>query len=315
VVRTDTLTRLAHEGIYVGITAWTEPTLVAAGYYPEGVDSADERLRYYASEFPITEVDATYYAPPSERVAQLWAERTPPDFVFDVKAFRLLTEHPTPPKSLWKDMREALPPELREKRNIYPKDVGLDVMDDALDRFVRALEPLRATGKLGVVLFQFPEYVHPAKRSYTHLDWLARELSARGVVGAVEFRQRAWMDDEHTASTFTFLEERGLAYVAVDEPQGFRSSVPPVAAATADIAIVRFHGRNTETWTKKGLTAAQRFAYDYTEDPEALEEWVPRVQALHEDDRPVHALMNNCYGDYAVKSGRMLAQLLDPDAS
>jgi uncharacterized protein YecE (DUF72 family) len=314
-VRTDTLTRLAHDGIYVGITAWTEPTLVAAGYYPQGVDSADERLRYYASEFPITEVDATYYAPPSERVATLWAERTPPDFVFDVKAFRLLTEHPTPPKSLWKDMREALPADLREKRNIYAKDVGRDVMDDALDRFVRALEPLRSARKLGVVLFQFPEYVYPAKRSYDHLDWVARELSARGVVGAVEFRQRAWLDDEHTASTFTFLEERGLAYVAVDEPQGFRSSVPPVAAATADIAIVRFHGRNAETWTKKGLTAAERFAYDYTADPEALEEWAPRVQALHEDGRPVHALMNNCYGDYAVKSGRMLARLLDPEAS
>jgi len=248
-------------------------------------------------------------------VAQLWADRTPPDLVFDIKAFRLLTEHPTPPKSLWKDMREALPPELREKRNVYPKDVGREVMDDALDRFVRALDPLRAAGKLGVVLFQFPEYVHPVKRSYTHIDWLARELSARGVVGAIEFRQRAWMDEEHTATTLTFLEERGLAYVAVDEPQGFRSSVPPVAATTADIAVVRFHGRNADTWTKKGLTAAQRFAYDCTDDTDALEEWVPRVHAMHEEDRPVHALMNNCYGDYAVKSGRMLAQLLEPDTS
>jgi uncharacterized protein YecE (DUF72 family) len=314
-VTSNPLTRLAHDGIYVGITAWTEPTLVAAGYYPEGVDSADERLRYYASEFPITEVDATYYAPPSERVATLWAERTPSDFVFDVKAFRLLTEHPTPPKSLWKDMREALPQELQEKKNIYSKDVGRDVMDEALDRFMGALEPLRTAGKLGVVLFQFPEYVYPAKRSYEHLDWLARELTTRDVVGAVEFRQRAWMDDEHTATTLTFLEERGLAYVSVDEPQGFRSSVPAIAAATADVAVVRFHGRNAETWNKKGLTAAERFAYDYTDDPEALQEWVPRVEALHQDDRPVHALMNNCYGDYAVKSGRALAQLLEADGT
>ena len=311
----NTLARLAQDGIYVGITAWTEPTLVAAGYYPEGAESADDRLRHYASEFPITEVDATYYAPPSERVAKLWAERTPPDFVFDVKAFRLLTEHPTPPKSLWKDMREALSPELQRKKNVYPKDVGRDVMDDALGRFLRALEPLRAAGKLGVVLFQFPEYVHPAKRSYEHLDWLARGLAEEAVVGAVEFRQRAWMDDEHTASTLTFLEERSLAYVSVDEPQGFRSSVPPIAAATADIAVVRFHGRNAETWAKKGLTAAERFAYDYTDQPDALEEWVPRIETLHEDDRPVHALMNNCYGDYAVKSGRALAQLLDDSAS
>jgi uncharacterized protein YecE (DUF72 family) len=306
----NTLTRLADVGIYVGITAWTEPTLVAAGYYPDGVDSADERLRYYASEFPITEVDATYYAPPSERVAKLWVERTPERFVFDIKAFRLLTEHPTPPKSLWKDMRENLSPELQQKKNVYAKDVGREVMDEALDRFLAAIQPLHAAGKLGAVLFQFPEYVHPVKRSFAHLDWIADALEARAVTAAIEFRQGAWMDDAHAASTLSFLEKRGLAYVAVDEPQGFRSSIPPVAAATTDVAVVRFHGRNAETWTKKGLTAAQRFAYDYTSDPEALQEWVPRIEALHEQDRPVHALMNNCYGDYAVKSGRVLAQLL-----
>jgi uncharacterized protein YecE (DUF72 family) len=305
------LTRLAAAGIYVGITAWTEPTLIAAGYYPEGVDTAEERLRYYASEFPIAEVDATYYAPPSERVARLWTERTPAGFVFDVKAFRLLTEHPTPPRALWKDVREALPAESRAKKNLYPKDLGPEVMDEALDRFLTALAPLAETGKLGVVLFQFPEYVHPAKRSYAHLDWLAAGLHAREMRGAVEFRQRAWLDDGHRESTLAFLEERELAYVCVDEPQGFRSSVPPVAAATAEVAVVRFHGRNADTWTKRGITAAERFAYDYTDHPEVLAEWAPRVAALHDDGRPVHALMNNCYQDYAVRSGRALAQLLD----
>lgn len=303
--------RLARAGLFVGITAWTEPTLVASGYYPEGVDDADERLRYYASEFPITEVDSTYYGPPSERVAKLWAERTPPDFVFDVKAYRLLTEHPTPPKSLWKDVREQLSPELQAKRNLYPADVGAEVMNEALTRFLTALEPLRIAGKLGVVLCQFPDYVHPAKRSYEHLDWLARGLAASETVGAVEFRQGRWMDDEHADTTLAFLEERGLAYVSVDEPQGFRSSMPPVAAATADVAVVRFHGRNAENWTKKGITAAERFAYDYTEHPDELADWVPKIEQLHEDDRPVHALMNNCYSDYAVKSGRALAQLLE----
>jgi uncharacterized protein YecE (DUF72 family) len=307
----NALRELARDGVYVGITAWTEPTLVASGYYPPGVDSADERLRHYASEFPITEVDSTYYGPPSERVTKLWAERTPPDFVFDVKAYRLLTEHPTPPKSLWKDVREQLPAELQAKRNVYPSDVGTDVMDEALTRFLSALEPLRIAGKLGVVLFQFPDYVHPAKRSYTHLDWLARGLEASETVGAVEFRQAKWLDEEHAETTLAFLEERGLAYVSVDEPQGFRSSVPPLAAATTDIAVVRFHGRNAENWTKKGITAAERFAYDYTEHPDELAEWVPKIERLHEEDRPVHALMNNCYGDYAVKSGRALAQLLE----
>lgn len=304
---------LARRGVYVGITAWTEPTLVASGYYPPEADTAEERLRHYAAEFPVTEVDSTYYSPPSERVAQLWAARTPADFVFDVKAYRLLTEHPTPPKSLWKDLREALPPAVAAKRNVYPRDVGREVMDEALDRFLGAPEPLRTAGKLGVVLFQFPEYVHPVKRSYAHLDWLAAGLGSN-TVGAVEFRQRAWMDDDHRETTLSFLEERGFAYVAVDEPQGFRSSMPPVAAATAPVAVVRFHGRNAQTWERKGITAAERFRYDYTEHPDELREWVPRIEALHEAGRPVHALMNNCYADYGIRSGRLLAQLLEEAA-
>src|SRR5262249_18771323 len=154
----------------------------------------------------------------------------------------------------------------------YPSDVGNEVMNETLTRFLTALEPLRVASKLGVVLLQFPDYVHPAKRSYEHLDWLARGLEASETRGAVEFRQARWLDAEHPETTLVFLEERGLAYVCVDEPQGFRSSVPPVAAATADIAVVRFHGRNAETWTKKGITAAERFAYDYTEHPGELAE-------------------------------------------
>lgn len=303
----DTVSRrLAGRGILVGITGWTEPTLVESGFYPPDADSAEERLRFYASQFPIVEVDATYYAPPSERVAGLWAERTPPGFVFDVKAYRLLTLHPTPPGSMWRDLRDELPAELAAKRNLYAKDLQPELLEEALARFASALEPLRGSGKLGVLLFQLPPWVFPSRAAHDHLAWVADRL--RGDRVAVELRQGRWMDDEHRERTLTFLEERDLAYVCVDEPQGFASSVPPVAAATADVAVVRFHGRNAETWEAKGITAAQRFAYRYPE--RELAEWVPRIRALHEEGRPVHALMNNCYRDYAVQGGRALARLL-----
>jgi uncharacterized protein YecE (DUF72 family) len=301
---------LAKHGVYVGITAWTEPTLLETGFYPPDADTPEERLKYYASQFPITEVDSTYYSPPSERVAKLWAERTPADFVFDVKAFRLLTHHPTPPKSLWRDVRDALPPDLADKKNVYAEKLPAEVLDDALDRFVGALEPLRDAGKLGVLLFQFPQYFFPSSKSYAYMEWLAQRLDDAGVTGAIEFRQQKWTEGDRTQRVLDFLHDHKLAYVCVDEPQGFKSSLPPVAAATADVAVVRFHGRNADTWEKKDISAAERFAYDYTEHPEELEEWVPRITALHEDDRPVHALMNNCYSDYAVNSGRLLAQLL-----
>jgi uncharacterized protein YecE (DUF72 family) len=303
---------LARTGVLVGITAWTEPTLIDAGFYPPGAETPEERLRYYAPQFPITEVDSTYYSPPSERVAKLWAERTPPDFVFDVKAFRLLTHHPTPKKSLWRDIRDALPEDVASKANVYAEKLPQELVDDAFERFVSALDPLRDAGKLGVLLFQFPPYFFPSRTSYAYLEWLADRLRDAGLTGAVEFRQQKWLEGDRCERVLQFLSEQRLAFVCVDEPQGFKSSLPPVAAATADVGIVRFHGRNATTWEQKDISAAERFAYDYTEHPGELEEGVPRIAALHEDSRPVHALMNNCYSDFGVKSGQLLAQLLSP---
>ncbi len=96
--------------VRIGTASWTDPTMTAAGvFYPDGADSAEERLAYYASQFPLVEVDATYYALPSRRTAELWVERTPPDFTFDVKAHALMTGQPTETKRLPKDLRAALP--------------------------------------------------------------------------------------------------------------------------------------------------------------------------------------------------------------
>jgi uncharacterized protein YecE (DUF72 family) len=86
--------------ILVGTTSSTEKTLVESGrFYPPGLHTAEARLRYYASQFPVVEVDSLYYGLPSVRDASLWVERTAGGFVFDVKAFRLFTQHKTPPAS------------------------------------------------------------------------------------------------------------------------------------------------------------------------------------------------------------------------
>jgi uncharacterized protein YecE (DUF72 family) len=126
---------------------------------------------------------------------------------------------------------------------------------------------------------------------------------------AVEFRHRSWMSDENRDETTAFLVENDLPYVCVDMPQGFESSVPPIAIATAgDLALVRFHGRNSSVWDAKNITASERFRYRYSE--EELREWVPRVEALTAQTRETHLLMNNCYRDYAVDNARELRQLL-----
>ncbi len=293
--------------IKIGTCSWTDPTLTENDlFYPELKMTAEERLGFYAERFPIVEVDSTYYAPPSEKVAGLWVERTPTEFTFDIKAFRLLTQHPTPPKTLWKNFREKLPEGMAEKNNIYMRDLPRDLQAEAAQAFRDALMPLHSAGKLGVVLFQLPPYVYPTRGSFGYLKWVAAELEDFQL--AVEFRNSRWLDSENMTDTLDFLERHSLAYVCVDEPQGFKSSVPPVVAVTAPVAEVRFHGRNTENWEKKGISAAERFRYDYPK--EELEEWLPRIETMAESADSVHALMNNCYSDYGIRSARMLSDLI-----
>jgi uncharacterized protein YecE (DUF72 family) len=304
----DAVGRLAQRGLQVGTCSWTDPTLVESDtFYPAREMTAEERLQFYAERFPIVEVDATYYAPPSEKVAGLWVERTPGHFTFDVKAFRLLTQHPTPPRSLWKDLRSQLDPPLLEKRNLYVRDLPRELQAEAFSRFVEALMPLHSAGKLGVVLFQLPPYLVPSRGTFGYLSWAREQLADFRM--AVEFRHGRWMDEEHRHETIDFLTRHDMVYVCVDEPQGFADSVPPVAVATSSLAEVRFHGRNAENWHKKGITAAERFRYDYRKDE--LAEWAPRIAALTDSAERVHLLMNNCYADYGIRSARLLAGLLD----
>ena len=293
----------------VGISSWTEPTLIKRGrFYPKDVTSAEERLRFYAGQFPITEVDSTYYYPPSERNSVLWIERTPSEFTFNIKAYSLLTNHPTRRDSLPKELLESLPEELAEKRTIYRQAVPRELVDEVWARFRDALMPLHSAGKLGAVLFQFPQWFVIGRQSKRYIVECAERLSDYRI--AVEFRHKSWMEERNQEETLSFLEEHDIPYVCVDMPQGFVSSLPPIVAATArDVSIVRFHGRNSEVWEKKTQTAAERFEYEYTEDE--LASWVPKVEALAERTKETHVIMNNCYRNYAVKNARQLADLLE----
>src|SRR5260221_10990870 len=118
------------------------------------------------------------------------------------------------------------------------------------------------------------------------------------------------MSERNGAEPMKFLADNGLTYVAVAEPQGFSSSVPPVAAVTSGrLAIVRFHGRNAENWKKKGISAAERFDYRYT--TEELEEWLGKIEGLADNADEVHVLMNNCYADKAVTNAADMVRLLE----
>src|SRR5579883_1931118 len=249
--------------ILVGTASWTDKSLVESGkFYPPEAKTPEARLQFYASRFPLVEVDSSYYAMPADRTAGLWVERTPDDFVFDVKSYALFTHHPTPPRSLPKDVREALPAELREKKHLYYDDLPPALRQELWRRFASALLPLDSAGKLGVVLFQFPPWFLPGHDSTAYIAGLRERLAQ--YTPAVEFRNPLWLDDEHRERTLNMLRDQRLPFVCVDEPQGTRTSVPPVVASTGEVSVVRFHGRNAAAWAKRNASVAEKYDYEYS---------------------------------------------------
>src|SRR5690349_5539738 len=210
--------------IRVGTASWTDRTLIASGWYPPEADSPEKRLRFYARQFPLVEVDATYYALPAEQTATAWAARTPAGFTFNVKAFSLFTQHPTPVKALPADLRDAAAK--TGKSRVYLKDVDNELTGQAWDRFLAALEPLREAGKLGAILLQFPPWFPISRANKDYIAACAERVAPRRV--AVEFRNRTWMSPDNQNETLEFLSSRRLPYVCVDMPQGYPSSIPPV---------------------------------------------------------------------------------------
>jgi len=288
--------------IVVGTASWTDKTLLASGWYPRGVDSAEERLGYYASQFPLVEVDSTYYFPPNERNSELWVARTPESFTFNVKAFSLLTQHPTRVDALYKDLRPE--PGEKPRRNVYLKDLDEAIVEQVWDRFLSALAPVHEAGKLGAILFQFPQRFPISRRNKHYILECKRHCEPMRI--CVEFRNATWMSPDYQAETLDFLRSYAVPCVGVDMPQGFASWIPPVLAATADLAVVRFHGHNDEGWESGDIY--RRFGYLYSE--QELAEWAPKIRALAEQAATTQVLMNNCYRNYAQVNARQLADLL-----
>ncbi|MGW4566269.1 DUF72 domain-containing protein, partial [Streptomyces sp. NPDC004561] len=273
--------------ILIGTCGWTDPALLTSGWYPRGHRDTEGRLRHYASRFPLVETDSPYYALPSPRTTQLWAERTPDGFRFDAKAHSLLTGHPTRPA--------ALPADLRG----HPRDEGL--LNEVWTRYAEALEPLRRADRLGTLLFQYPPALTPGPEAEAFVR-AARER-ARDWPFAVEFRHPDWWRDDRTSA---FLTDLDATAVAVDTPQGLPASLPPTASVTTPrLSVVRFHGRSPHWGTG---TKEDRFRHAYTR-PELIE-WLPRVHALAAATGELHLLFNNCCGDAAVRAAQTMRDLL-----
>jgi uncharacterized protein YecE (DUF72 family) len=283
--------------IRIGTCSWADEAL-SKHWYPKGLP-AGERLAYYAKQFDTVEVDSTYYRLPGEEMVRRWAERTPDSFVMHVKAFGLMTRHPVKLESLPPDLRDEAPTD--DKGRV--ERPSREFRGEVFRRFLEALEPLRSAGKLGGILFQFPSYVVYKDRSLEYLEWAREQLGDDELL--VEFRHVSWLDDEHRDDTLRFLEELGATHVIVDAPriEGAKNLVPTVLALTSPTAYIRLHGRNAETWNKRGGSAAERFDYLYSDDE--LAEWVDPLRELAGQAEQAYAFFNNNATSPDGRGGRM----------
>jgi uncharacterized protein YecE (DUF72 family) len=283
--------------IRVGTCSWADEALTKY-WYPKGVPSG-ARLAWYAEHFDTVEVDSTYYRLPAYEMVQRWAERTPDDFVMHVKAFGVMTRHPVKIDQLPPDLRDDAPVDQRGRIERPSRDFRAEIFR----RFLEALEPLRESGKLGGLLFQFPPYVVPKEASYDYLAWAREQVGDDRML--VEFRHRAWYEEGQREETLCFLEEHGMSHVVVDAPRTDGKNVPlTVLALTTPLLYVRFHGRNAETWNVRGGSASERFDYLYSE--EELAEWVEPLKELSQEAKEAYVVFNN--NNRSRVGGREVAQ-------
>jgi uncharacterized protein YecE (DUF72 family) len=266
--------------VLCGTCAWADHE----DFYPRKV-KPNERLAYYARYFPLVEVDSSFYAIPNPQVVERWAAVTPENFTFNMKAFKGMTGH-----------ERQYGPE--ERLAFFPG-------------FRNALEPMKASGKMTALLFQFPPWFTLTKEN---VDWVRRCRDFfHDVTVAVEFRHRSWFDEEIRERTLDFLRTERLVNTIVDEPQLGVACIPTVAEVTDPaLALVRFHGRNEDTWyIKDAKHAGERFRYRYT--PRELAAWKPQIEELQGKAKRVQLLFNNNFSNYAVQNAFELMEMLGQD--
>jgi uncharacterized protein YecE (DUF72 family) len=291
--------------IRVGTCSWADEAL-SKYFYPPGL-AAGERLAYYAEHFDTVELDSTYYRLPVESMAERWVEQTPGDFVMHVKAFGVMTRHPVKKDQLPTDLRDEAPVDDRGRIDRPPREFRAEIFR----RFGEALEPLRAAGKLGGILFQFPPYVVFKDLSLDYLSWARKQLGDDEML--VEFRHKSWYEEDVRSEVLSFLEDQRMSLVVVDAPKVEAKNVPPTLfALTSPTLYFRFHGRNAETWNVRGRSAAERFDYLYSE--EELREVVEPLRELAGQAENAYAVFNNnnraAGGDGWVSQAATNAQML-----
>jgi uncharacterized protein YecE (DUF72 family) len=264
---------------------------------------AGERLPWYAQHFEMVEVNSSFYALPEIRTVRRWCEATPDEFVFNVKAHRLLSRHAAALRSLPPSLQRAAKSERNGQVTLTP-----ELESRLLEELLRATEPLRAAEKFGVFLLQLSPAFSPRKNSLSDLDSVISRLKPFGL--AIELRNRNWVEDDKVGMTLNFFREHQVSLALVDAPNEKHFTIMPSALdviTNPRIAYLRLHGRNGSGYLR-GKSVAERFNYDYS-DAE-IDEVAERTKKLSQEAREVHVIFNNNALDFAPHAASRLRRAL-----
>ncbi len=220
--------------IYVGTSGYSYAEWVTAGFYSPGTQPG-KMLGTYAQQFPITELNFTWYQMPRADSLQRMQHQVSSDFRFTAKLNRSLTH-----------------------------EIDSELWRNQAGQYRDGIAPLMQSGQLMAVLIQLPHSFDrcPANRKY--LAGLLDELA--GLPLAIEFRHQSWATDR----VFAELENRRVTLVSVDTPD-IPGLFPNLDVVTnPDLVYVRFHGRNARGWRSGNML--HQFDYDYSADE--LQGWM-----------------------------------------
>ncbi|MDB5750117.1 MAG: hypothetical protein JWP65_538 [Ramlibacter sp.] len=245
--------------ILIGVSGWRYPPW-RGHFYPEGLVQARE-LEHAARAFPSLELNGSFYSLQRPSSYAMWAEQTPPGFVFAVKGSRYITH-----MLRLRNVRVAL-------ANFFAS--GLFALGD----------------KLGPILWQFPPNLQydPALfeaffRLLPRTTLAAAELAlerdgrlegrdclqvdrSRRLRHAIEVRHASFV----TPDFIRQLRRHRIAWVVADTPRPW----PLYEDVTSDFVYMRLHGA-TELYNSRYTT-------------EELERWARLMAAWAAGGQPAHA--------------------------
>jgi uncharacterized protein YecE (DUF72 family) len=267
-------------GIFVGVTGWGDHDAL----YPKGLPPK-EKLQTYAGHFPIVEIDASFYAIQPIRNYERWVNDTPANFRFIPKVYQGMTEH----------MRG---------------DIPFSTKEEMVKAYRQSIQPLLDSGKLAMILFQFPPWFDCQKKNVETLKFYKEAMADLPL--ALEFRNQTWFSPKYYDRTLQFMEDEGWIHSICDEPQAGKGSIPTVLKPTdKDKTLIRFHGRNVHGWNSSGQENWRevRFLYRYNE--QELLEWKENILQLQKHSKDIYIVFNNNSGGDASDNAKQLIDFLE----